>query len=490
MKIVDLYNKIESGSLDTGPYFQRKLVWKKQHKIAFIETILMNYPFPEIYIASSELDVETKQAKEIVVDGQQRLTTIVDYIKGQNDFSEKTRITSYDDLPTEDKKAFLNYSVTVKDLKDIGDDNIKEVFKRINSTDYALNINEILNAEYGDGEIALFCKQLVDNTFKPDQNLTDIIIDNATREKIYNFFHTNGIFSDNDIRRMFDSNYIILIVATLLEGAYFSRSSKVDYYMKKYNTSFDVYQEMLDYLNNSINIISRFNLSKDSYWFNKANLFTLFVEFSKINHTKVNTNYIETRLLDLEKKVDLFFTGDEDDLKLLTPDEIKYFEVARHGSHEQPAREHRGRVIKNIIKDSIKSTSTTSTFAKNIQHLKDKNIPFATLVITQTGLNKHIMDAVSNVREFMSNIGFHDYNAQQNGPNHKVKKEGKFVSPTKAPISTEISMYRANGRGDCRIWFTDLGSYAAANDNLAIIYDGQLLNILNIDQFDYSNYIR
>ena len=52
LKIIDLYNKIESEFLDISPDFQRKLVWKKQHKYAFIQTILLNYPFPEVYIAS------------------------------------------------------------------------------------------------------------------------------------------------------------------------------------------------------------------------------------------------------------------------------------------------------------------------------------------------------------------------------------------------------------------------------------------------------
>ncbi|MCP4113537.1 MAG: hypothetical protein GY749_49770 [Desulfobacteraceae bacterium] len=47
-KIIEIYKKVKSGQLDPSPDFQRKLVWKKQHKINFIKTILLNYPFPEI----------------------------------------------------------------------------------------------------------------------------------------------------------------------------------------------------------------------------------------------------------------------------------------------------------------------------------------------------------------------------------------------------------------------------------------------------------
>src|SRR4051812_8424478 len=92
VKIIELYNKIDVGVLDTSPDFQRKLVWKKQHKYAFINTILLNYPFPEIYIASAEMDVNNLKSQEIVVDGKQRLTAIVDYIKGINDFLNTKKV--------------------------------------------------------------------------------------------------------------------------------------------------------------------------------------------------------------------------------------------------------------------------------------------------------------------------------------------------------------------------------------------------------------
>ena len=104
------------------------------------------------------MDMEKLQSREVVVDGQQRITTIVDYIKGKGDFASVKSLVSFDNLSQDEKKEFLNYLVSVKDLKDIGHENIKEVFKRINSTDYSLNSNEVLNAEYGGGEFAIFCK--------------------------------------------------------------------------------------------------------------------------------------------------------------------------------------------------------------------------------------------------------------------------------------------------------------------------------------------
>lgn len=488
VKLIDLYNKIDSGALEIRPFFQRKLVWKKQHKYAFIETILLNFPFPEIYIASKDVDVETLQAKEVVVDGQQRLSTIVDYIKRQGDFQNQTKVSPFDDLSIEDKKDFLNYSITVKDLKDIGMDKITEVFERINSTDYSLNANERLNARYGEGEFAIFCKLLVENEFNPNEDETEIIISPEIRKKVINFFRDNKVFSENDIKRMFDSQYIMLIAATYLEGTYFGRSKRIDYYLEHNNPEFKNYKDILNLLLNSINIISQLNLSPDSYWFNKANLFTLLVELSHIDSNKINFEYLETCLLDLEKKVDLYFNGDEEDIKNLSADETKYFEVARHSSHEQPAREHRGTVVKSIIQKSMLSVKPIETnIAKNIAFFENSKLPYGRLVITQTGLNKGIMDAVSNVRIFLMEQGVHDYSQQEKGPNHKVKKTGKFVL-IDSTIDTEISMYRANGRGDSRIWFSDLNQFAKSNDELLLLNKDGVLSVLNISQYDYTNY--
>jgi hypothetical protein len=490
VKLIDLYNKIISESLILGPDFQRKLVWKKQHKFAFIETILLNFPFPEIYIASEEVDVESLKSKEFVVDGKQRLSSIVDYIQRKNDFLNQKRIRNFDDLLLDEKKEFLNYSVTVKDLKDIGESNIIEVFKRINSTNYALNSNEILNAEFGGGEFAIFCKQLTDKEYIPTEFETGIIIKKDVKDGMYDFFEKNKVFSDNDIKRMFDAQYLMLISTTILEGNYYGRSTRINHYLEKYNDEFSNYNDILEKLNNSISIIEKFNFSSDSYWFNKANLFTLMVELNSQKQDELDLNLLELKLLDLENKVDVYYNGDEEDLKTLTGDETKYFEVARQGSHELAAREHRGKVISNLIEEcKIKKGSKVSDIlSANLETLKENKIDYSILVPTETGLNKSIMDAVSGVREFLKTNEIHDYDSQEFGPNHKVKIGGSFYLKG-AKTKTEVSLYRSNGRGDFRIWFSDLKTYADPNDNLALILKDGALGILNLSKYSYSEMI-
>lgn len=494
LKIIDLYNKIDSGSLITRPNYQRNLVWKKHHKYAFIETILLNYPFPEIYIASAEVDVENLRASEVVVDGQQRLTTIVDYIKGRGDFENQNKIQTFDELSIDEKKEFLNYSVTVKDLKSIGEDLTKEIFKRINSTNYALNINEILNAEFGGGEFAYFAKQLVtrDDQFEVSADTTDVIINKVDREFIVDFFSKNNVFSENDAKRMFDAQFIMLIASTILEGTYFGRNSKVPYYLEKFNLEFPPYLNVLETLKKSIKIIDSLKMSPGSYWFNKPNLLTLIIELKDIEESELDLNKLELELSDLGYKYDLYFNGTEDDIKILSLDEIKYFEVAKQGSHELSSREHRGLFIKNIIaKSRIESRQDVDTrYEKNLKSLIDNKLDFARLSPTVTGLKKSIMDATLSVRIFLYQKDIHSYELQEFGPSHKVVKDVVYLDGEgKIAQKGEVSLYRSNGRGDYRIWFTYLKEFVEPNEELAlIVYEGKLA-ILNITRFDYTNFI-
>lgn len=488
VKLIDLYNKIISGNLITGPDYQRKLVWKKQHKVAFIETILMNFPFPEIYIASADLDLKELKAREVVVDGQQRLTTIVDYIQGRNDFKNDSRIKSFDKLSEEEKRDFLNYLITVKDLKDIGQDNIIEVFKRINSTNYSLNSNEVLNAQFGGGEFAIFCKMLADKNYIPSTNETSVILDPIKRDYINTFFEKNNVFSDNDMKRMFDSQYIMLICSTILEGQYFSRSTKINEYLEKYNDEFAIFDELLGKIYKSLSLIDQLKLSVKSYWFNKANLFTLIIELSK-NKEELDLNIFESKLVDLENKVDIYFMGDDENTTLISSDEMKYFELARQGSHELNARLHRGVVLQNILHDSKKEI-VKQTQISSLDLLNRIGINYAILIPTSTGISKSIMDATLKVREFLKNERIHNYDDQGLGQEHKVKITATLIGTDEKlnEVNTEVSLYRSNGRGDYRIWFTGLNGYAEES-NILVLINHNGLKVLNISKFDYSKYI-
>lgn len=478
VKIIELYNKIDSEVLDTSPDFQRKLVWKKQHKYAFINTILLNYPFPEIYIASSEIDVNKIKTREIVVDGKQRLTAIVDYIKGANDFASTKKVKSFESLSLEEKRDFLNYPVSVKDLKDIDPATIKLIFQKINSTDYSLNANEIINAKYGDGEFMMFCKQLADLGFTPAEEMTDIIIDTSVKNSVNSFFHNNFIFSDNDRSRMYDLQFLLLIVSTILEENYFGRSARINYYLEKYNLEFSEYTSILEKVSKVIEGVNKLNFQPGSYWFNKANIFTLFIELSKSDLGKINFDVFESKLLELEKKVDIYYT--DDDISGITEDEKKYFEYSRQGSNELQAREHRGLLIRGLIQNSLlEFQNLTEVESNNISEIQEVTSEFVLLTLTTTNLTKKIIDAISSIRTFFVRNNIHDYHNQELGPDHKVTKDAWIFNNDFLKTSCVLSLYRT-GRGDNRLWISDLHTYVNQGNKIAIFIYKKEINIINI----------
>ena len=132
-KIIEIYNKLRSNQIRINPSYQRKLVWKSAHKFNFLDTILRNFPFPEIYLAPGTLDQVNLVLIDEIVDGQQRLSTIRDYIEGKDVFAlPQIPIAKFSELTPDQRTNFLNYEISVRYLKTVSPEQVKEIFQRIN----------------------------------------------------------------------------------------------------------------------------------------------------------------------------------------------------------------------------------------------------------------------------------------------------------------------------------------------------------------------
>lgn len=313
-KISELYGMIQRGELILQPEFQRKLVWSPAHKEAFIDTILQGFPFPEVYIAQTGVDLETMKTQQVVVDGQQRLSTIVNYIEG-GDFCKTTK--KYSELSDDEKKDFLGYDVVVRDLKDASSDTIKEVFRRINLTKYSLEQIEIDNAIY-DGEFISAGKDVLNS------------IDAETFE----------IFSERELSRMADLSYILLLMATIVEGGYFSGFKQMEKYVVEYNDAFIEKNVIVDLTKNTFRLIQNLDLEKTSMWYRKSNFFTLFVELSKGN--EYDQNRLREKLIDFEEHV--LVAKDNQDT-----DYGKYYAAMYTGTNSRSSRVTRGDIFRQYV---------------------------------------------------------------------------------------------------------------------------------------------
>lgn len=252
--ILELYQMMREGSLVLQPSFQRKLVWNNKHKENFIQTILYGFPFPEVYLSDGEIDLNNMKSKTLVVDGQQRLNTIYQYIINDEDLILKN-IKRFSQLTEKEKEDFLDYPVVVRALGRISLDEIKEIFNRINSVQYALNAMEINNALY-EGEFISTAKQIVRTNLLKDLD----------------------VLSETEVSRMKDLEFIALLMTTIELGGYFTGNNEIEDMIKKYEDEYPQQEKMLLDFTNVLGYIKELNLPVDSFWFRKSCVFTLIAE--------------------------------------------------------------------------------------------------------------------------------------------------------------------------------------------------------------------
>ncbi len=108
----------------------------------------------------------------------------------------------------------------------------------------------------------------------------------------------------------------------------------------------------------------------------------------------------------------------------------------------------------------------------------------AYLVPTLNGLQKSILDAHEGLRNYLKRMEFHDYGAQNQGPENKLVEKCFFITD-KEVIQSKVSMYRPITKsGDPRIWFYELAKHVSENNLLVIFVYQSNLYIVNASNAD------
>ena len=149
---VDSLVKRMNGGAFLIPDFQRQFVWTLSHASKFIESLLMGLPVPGIFLYKV---AESNQ--HLVIDGQQRLTTLQSYYKGV--FRDKTfklmgvrepwNGKTYEQLDNADvlklDDSIVHATIFQQDQPKDVLDSIYFVFERINTGGIRLSPQEIRN---------------------------------------------------------------------------------------------------------------------------------------------------------------------------------------------------------------------------------------------------------------------------------------------------------------------------------------------------------
>lgn len=229
----------ERKQLLLSPKFQRRSVWKEVAKSFLIDSILREKPLPKIFIRQIT-DIKTKTTKREVVDGQQRLRTILEFI---NDGFKVKKVHNSDygnkyfsELDEEAQGKILTYKFSVDILIGVNDTDIMDIFARLNTYGTSLNAQELINAEfYG------YFKQLV----------------YSLSYKYNKFWIDNKIFTEYQTMRMNEVELTAdLIIASLNDVGIQNRKQAKTFY-KKYDDEFAAMCEIEENFDKTISLITK-----------------------------------------------------------------------------------------------------------------------------------------------------------------------------------------------------------------------------------------
>lgn len=212
--------------LELNPRFQRRPVWTDKAKSFLIDTILRGKPIPKVFIRQ-KINVTTKTSVREVVDGQQRLRTILSFIKDGFIVSKRQNAEYggilFSQLPEDVQSQILSYEISVDLLINLPDSEILDIFSRLNSYAVVLNEQEKINADH----------------FGPFKVLADRI-----GHKYYDYWTKQGILTSKQIMRMLEVNLVADLLIAMLEGIKAKKQVKKFYDL--YETSFDHDTEFLE----------------------------------------------------------------------------------------------------------------------------------------------------------------------------------------------------------------------------------------------------
>jgi hypothetical protein len=198
----------DSNRLELQPPFQRRSVWGKSAQIMLMDTILKNIPMPKIFI-SKTIKGDTPYLS--VIDGQQRITAILSFMR--DEFSlESPYIGEYQgckfsELPDNTRGEFVGYMLNFNEIIGASDEQLREVYSRVNRYVFALNKQEMRRSDFP-GDFLNLSNKLAGTPF----------------------FDKAKVFTIANRRRFGDVEYVSELLAGLIGGIQDKKNTLDDFY--------------------------------------------------------------------------------------------------------------------------------------------------------------------------------------------------------------------------------------------------------------------
>lgn len=288
--VADVRDWQKLGRLEIQPDFQRRAVWPEAAKIMLIDSILNKYPLPKIFVGAY---IKEGSTRRVVVDGQQRITAILEFLNGEfplgRPYSGDFKGARFNDLPEDVQSDFLSYNLDFNEFTNWTDEQIREVYNRVNKYSFSLTKQELRRADFP-GDFLSVSEEL----------------------SVMDFFEEAKIFTPANRRRLADVEYTSELVAILVSGVQDKKDSLDRHYL-----DFQLWPDRLAFEKRFTAVIEHvqtifcvddFPISKTRFR-QKADFYSLFAAISalhdlgrKIDHSKIPQ--IQKELRDLNSLIE------------------------------------------------------------------------------------------------------------------------------------------------------------------------------------------
>jgi hypothetical protein len=312
----------------------------------------MAIPIPEVYVQVTQADDGTEEYG--VVDGQQRLRTILQFVGIERDIDQENedvnrfalealpttsthKDKTFADVTVEERKRFFQYEICVRFLYTDDRREVEDVFKRLNKFTLPLKAQELRNATYH-GAFAKLSEQLADDEY----------------------WAVNRIVSPAAIRRMADIEMMSDLLIGLLHGPQGGSGKIIDQYYEQYEPFEDEFPEQnrtRRQFARTLDAIRRLfpDIGGVPRWGNRADYYSLFVAIGNLLRDRDlpprNERHLAEKLLEFAREVDR---------KLETPTAragrapAMYARAIEKGSNDKARRVDRHEALVDLISPFLK----------------------------------------------------------------------------------------------------------------------------------------
>ncbi|HXY36105.1 MAG TPA: DUF262 domain-containing protein, partial [Planctomycetaceae bacterium] len=202
----------DAGALVITPKFQRRGVWTPQQRSYFIDTMLREMPSPPLYLRNI-YDTKKKKVIHEVIDGQQRLSAVLDFYDSKYALSPtleaKYKGKRYDKLTAHQQGILMRYRFNCAAFDAITDTEVFEIFRRLNTWSSPLTKQELRHGNW----FGYF-----------SQTAEELAMEHLP------FWEANRILSDRQITRMLEVQLTAELLISEMDGIQDKKGSIDDFY--------------------------------------------------------------------------------------------------------------------------------------------------------------------------------------------------------------------------------------------------------------------